>query len=84
MRPAEYFRRGLTNDHYRRLHKPFYVDWDDFLSHQLFRRFTKLPAATTLTVTEMLPTPEQIVSPVDGRTHSAEYLAELYGPANEY
>jgi hypothetical protein len=77
MRTSEYLLRNIPAKDFRRLHKPFFVDWDDFLSHQHFRRFTMISAAT-LTISEMLPLPERILFRENERSYITEYLIELY------
>ena len=72
----EYLHSGLSSQYFRRLHKPFFVDWDDFLSHQIFRRFTKVKGGT-LIISEMLPLPEEVVSQTSGPSHCTEYVFEV-------
>jgi hypothetical protein len=80
MRTGEYLRSGLPGARFRRLHKPFYVDWEEIPSHRLFRRYTATPGAT-LTVSEMLPLPGQVPPGADGDPRATEHVFEMALPA---
>jgi hypothetical protein len=77
MQTSDYFRSNLPSNKFRRVHKPFFVDWDNFATHQLFRRFTRVRGAT-VTISEMLPLPEQIPSNSEAEARSTELIFELY------
>jgi hypothetical protein len=69
MRVADYLAGATPDRSFRRLHKPFYVDWDDVFAHQLFRRFVRVDG-TTITIAEMLPVP-------DGGSHATDHVFEI-------
>jgi hypothetical protein len=75
MRTQDYFQSTLPGQSFRRAHKPFYVDWDDLASHQLFHRYTALGRAI-LTISEALPDPCDESNAAD---HNLEYVVELNG-----
>lgn len=61
---------------FRRLHKPFYVDWDDPLSQRMFHRLMRA-APRTITITEMLPGLEELKGSGPHRRRVTEHLVEL-------
>lgn len=80
MEMTDYFRAGKPVNNLRRLYKPFYVDFDDPLSCRIFHRFAGASRAT-LSISEMLPLPEQLTfKRAEGR-YVTEALLESYGAA---
>lgn len=73
---SDYFREPKRPGNLRRLYKPFYVDFDNPLSCQLLHRFTD-NLQSTLTISEMLPAPEQLPLHLGGRPVVSELLLEV-------
>jgi hypothetical protein len=77
MRDREYFGNQAPTT-FKRVHKPFFVDWDDFISHYLFRRLTKTKGSH-LTISEMLPRPEQAAFTAGAESARAmEFIFEIW------
>jgi hypothetical protein len=73
---TDYFRQRRRSRNLQRLYKPFHVDFDNPLSCQLLHRFTD-SVESTLTISEMLPAPEQLFFHVGGNPYVGELLLEI-------
>jgi hypothetical protein len=54
LQTLEYLEGSWSPQQFRRLHKPFFVDWDAYTSHRLLKRFCQLDGATMI-ISEALP-----------------------------
>jgi hypothetical protein len=62
---------------YRKMHKPFYVDWDNYCTHLLFDRFFRR-AQSDICVTEALPRPNGALRMNGLSTHASDIVVELW------
>jgi hypothetical protein len=76
LRTEDYLRGNLSSGSFKRLRKPIFVDWDDFLSHQFLRRFVPVEGGV-LSISEMLPLAGE-QRPLDNG-HITEHIFEFYG-----
>lgn len=77
MRVFDFLKSNESAERLRRLHKPFFVDFDSVISCQIFRRYTE-EVDGTLTISEMLPLPEQLAFEVNSDQFATEMLVEFY------
>ncbi|SHE40259.1 lantibiotic dehydratase [Pedobacter caeni] len=60
---------------FKRVHKPFYVNWDDYATFQLFLKYTLLDASFRISFIEALPAPDSVKS---AGQYTSELLFEIY------
>lgn len=63
--------------------KPVYVDWHaPLLVRQFYRLSRGSSPATTVELTEMLPTPEHLWLDIDGRRHTTEFRCTVFSSSS--